>query len=566
MKSSENMQERSSLHCEKHYEYIGLYYCYNCNTIICASCKEIHRANSHSYDLIKEAAVILMKDLVNQTKTAPKIVDKLEEFLDKKAKKLRYFIKNMERDVINAFKKCDSEKNKSTGKVTVDILKKMNEFKAKEKYNELIILCTQLLKQKENQNAKTECLNKGKLLELNKTITKSVYKFMDEWTKISKEIQHEASTYEENKSKQNEIEKVAEENLFEFDDQEYVADFPDPVNEVHQISIVTQNKEKKTAINPTPDGVIIKEETKTEGENIKEEKKTETPKIDYENMIYSCYFDGYFLLCDIATKQANISFFDKNKDIRSCGSCKIQDKIYFAGGWNSMTDKRIRESAEYKIVNDLKVERRVLGSLIKPISSNTLVNVNNTFIYSIGGHNNDYVNYCEKYDITKNEWIHTRSLNEAKELVTAIFMQTRFIYSFGGYHIARIQYGVERLDTQAENRWEIVKFNDFPTESLTRYYHYKPAVKINENELIILGGTSNIKINLSTNICITLIEYEEIRENDNQNEVIYKGDNIYRIFHNNPILTCFNTKTNKYEPETYLKFKNSSYIYNCNIF
>jgi len=292
---------------------------------------------------------------------------------------------------------------------------------------------------------------------------------------------------------------------------------------------------------------------KSKKQIFEEEKKSIS---EYENVLYSFnYDDGKCYLYDIVTKERNATLFEENKDVKWGGSCKIKDKIYFAGGFNYKLKKYLQECMEYIILKDLRMQRKGLDSLNNPVYCNTLVNLNNNIIFSIGGFVNDKcVNYCEKYEIAKNKWSQSKSLNEAKHLVTAIALESRYIYCIGGSNSKGINFEIERLDTQTENNWEIIQFTNYHKEYLNDGWHYQPAVKINENEFIIFGDTANININFSTQTCTTLIQYKLVEENDNQNELIYKDNKIYRIFSFYKTLECFNIKTNKYEEETPIKF------------
>jgi len=289
-------------------------------------------------------------------------------------------------------------------------------------------------------------------------------------------------------------------------------------------------------------------------DGIYEEKESYEVKENYENILYSFYSkDGECLLFNIDTAKASITKFESNADTWCSGSCKIKDKIYCAGGYQSTLKKYLIKYEEYEIVKDLKLERKELISLNNPICGNTLVSLNNTIIYSIGGNNGYYVSEVWKYDVKKNKWSQSKNLNEGKWLVTAIVLQNKFIYSIGGQS-AKNDYGIEKLDAYSENNWETINFNNFPSEFLSSGFHYNPAAKIKDDEFIIFGSTAIIDINIRTETCSTLYKYECLQENDNQNEMICKKGIICRIFKHYPKVECFNIEMKEYDEEIPIKY------------
>lgn len=64
------------------------------------------------------------------------------------------------------------------------------------------------------------------------------------------------------------------------------------------------------------------------------------------------------------------------------------------------------------------------GHLLQVISDVTFV--------TIGGYRDHYIPYCEKYQITSNEWRLLPSLNKARSLPGTAFLDNRFLYAIGG--------------------------------------------------------------------------------------------------------------------------------------
>jgi len=403
-------QVASALRCEKHPEREGMHFCFKCNETICEECRDAHIKKLELVEKINEAAMDLMKILLSNKEVEE---NAQRSFIEKEGKKLRGFIKEMDKEVMAAFQELCGRTLKNNGKITSAMEKKMNELKDKSKYNELIILCARLKKERENIKKEDEVLDEEKLVKLNEKIAASVNKFNNKWLKISEEI----IKAKKNKYKGKEENKVIE----------------------HK-----GNEIEKLLIN--------------------EEKKIKLENEEFENVLYSFYTtSSKFLLYDIETKNSKVTLFEQYKDTLWSGSCKIRNKIYFAGGYNSKMHKPMSDCVEYEILQDLSLVRNELCTLYKPVYANTLVNLDNHLIFSIGGYEGkQYARGCEKYEISKNKWISSKSLNGSKCLVTAIVLYNRYIYSIGGYKNEEIKNGIEKLDAQTENKWEIIRFNNFP--------------------------------------------------------------------------------------------------------
>jgi len=525
---SNKSSEIYALRCEKHKDKEGTHYCFGCNSIICVDCKEVHKKKRVLIEKIKKAAVDLMKDLINPENGT---MNEQDNFIETEGRKLRGFIKKMDKEVLSAFQECCGRMQENKGKITNKVKSKMNELNIKGKYNELIVLCVGLKNESEKTKNEPETLNEGKLRKLNEMIADSINKFKDEWQKISDEIENKANNYkntEEIKETKNDHEEI----------EKSLANVQKPLQEIPKPPIKNRIEIKYNKPNKV-DGILIKEESNIEPEND-----------EFRNVLYSFYpKSDKCLLYDIVTKIFKVTLFPQNTDIYCGGSCKIKNIIFTAGGWNDKSAS-IKVCASYEILKDLSLVRKDLCPLNESVCYNALVNVDNHVIFSMGG---NFSSVCEKYEISKNEWKKSKPLNEGKGLITPIVLQNRYIYCVGGSNT--IKYGIEKLDTETESSWEIITFTkEFPFDSVNNSYHYNPVAKINDNEYIIFGSKGNIKINFSTQTITELIKYTLIAEYDNQNEIIFKNNYIYSIFKDHQKLERFNISTNQYEDPIPIKF------------
>ena len=73
-------------------------------------------------------------------------------------------------------------------------------------------------------------------------------------------------------------------------------------------------------------------------------------------------------------------------------------------------------------------------------------------IYVLGGDGGYSLNSCEKYCVSKNEWIVISSMAEEKANVSACIVNNQFIYAIGGYD-GGYKDTIEKYDIQ-KNEWE----------------------------------------------------------------------------------------------------------------
>lgn len=91
-----------------------------------------------------------------------------------------------------------------------------------------------------------------------------------------------------------------------------------------------------------------------------------------------------------------------------------------------------------------------------------IIKTYNTFVYAVGGKNkNGYIGMCEVYDMFKNKWRKSASLNEPKTIKCVYPFKNRYLYAFGGVGMNTINYTVrsyktiEKLDVcSEEDGWE----------------------------------------------------------------------------------------------------------------
>ena len=109
--------------------------------------------------------------------------------------------------------------------------------------------------------------------------------------------------------------------------------------------------------------------------------------------------------------------------------------------------------------------------MINPREGHCLAAVGNSFIYAIGSRLYNTSKTCEVYSIENNCWREKPELNRNRYLSTAVTIQQRYIYVFGGYEPSVTD--IERLDTVDSEQpafWELIKVWSTSLEADIKYW------------------------------------------------------------------------------------------------
>ena len=175
-------------------------------------------------------------------------------------------------------------------------------------------------------------------------------------------------------------------------------------------------------------------------------------------------------------------------EIRSeFGICAIKGNILISGGYKvSLLQKSCflykPSSNTFKPIASMNVERR----------GHALVNMNDKFVYSIGGWNkhDDYLNSVEKYNPETDVWtIVDQKLNIARDDHQAVAYK-HYIYVIGGINKNSVVDSIEKIDTRNET---VILIDTKMKEA-----RYRFALAKIDNNAYILGGVTSDSIKTDT--------------------------------------------------------------------
>ena len=86
------------------------------------------------------------------------------------------------------------------------------------------------------------------------------------------------------------------------------------------------------------------------------------------------------------------------------------------------------------------------SNMLNPRESHVLCAVNAGYIYAIGHRYAKKAHLCEAYNIEKDFWEEAPNLNQGRYYCSAVAMNQRFIYVFGGFFKNNEVTSIERLD------------------------------------------------------------------------------------------------------------------------
>jgi len=188
-----------------------------------------------------------------------------------------------------------------------------------------------------------------------------------------------------------------------------------------------------------------------------------------------------FYNVDHERKQREVLNIDFNIPIRFCSIQTNDGRIFITGGAKN-TSQSSNHAFEFR--NGTLIQ---LPNMINPREGHCLAAVGNSFIYAIGSRLYNTSKTCEVYSIENNCWREKPELNRNRYLSTAVTIQQRYIYVFGGYEPSVAD--IERLDTANNEQpafWELIKVWSTSLEADIKYWF--GACPISQQEILIFGG------------------------------------------------------------------------------
>ena len=129
------------------------------------------------------------------------------------------------------------------------------------------------------------------------------------------------------------------------------------------------------------------------------------------------------------------------------------------------------------------------------------------YLYSLGGKGDGKrLNVCERYSVLDNKWELAASMKLARAAATACTFDNRLVYCFGGFN-------AENIIEQSIERYDVVK-DQWSTIALKNPSSYLPvieasSVQINDNQVIILGGSRSLEDRLEVTRDIQILNVGE---------------------------------------------------------
>ena len=172
-----------------------------------------------------------------------------------------------------------------------------------------------------------------------------------------------------------------------------------------------------------------------------------------------------FYNVDHERKQREVLNIDFNIPIRFCSIQTNDGRIFITGGAKNTSQS---SNHAYEFRNGTLIQ---LPNMINPREGHCLAAVGNSHIYAIGSRLYNTSKTCEVYSIENNCWREKPELNRNRYLSTAVTIQQRYIYVFGGYEPSVTD--IERLDTVSSDPpayWELIKVWSSSLEADIKYW------------------------------------------------------------------------------------------------
>lgn len=200
-----------------------------------------------------------------------------------------------------------------------------------------------------------------------------------------------------------------------------------------------------------------------------------------------------FYNVDHERKQREVLNIDFNIPIRFCSIQTNDGRIFITGGAKNTSQS---SNHAYEFRNGTLIQ---LPNMINPREGHCLAAVGNSFIYAIGSRLYNTSKTCEVYSIENNCWREKPELNRNRYLSTAVTIQQRYIYVFGGYEPSVTD--IERLDTVNTEQpafWELIKVWSSSLEADIKYWF--GACPISQHDILIFGGKKDGASSISSYI------------------------------------------------------------------
>ena len=110
------------------------------------------------------------------------------------------------------------------------------------------------------------------------------------------------------------------------------------------------------------------------------------------------------------------------------------------------------------------------------------VTYENTVFVMGGQYNGGYLNSCECYDITKDEWTTVSPMKKAKRYFGATVVNNQYIYTFGGFNITDGEIDVIERYNISEDTWQLLDIRLDSSNFLCACFSPEP------DKVVVLGG------------------------------------------------------------------------------
>ena len=177
--------------------------------------------------------------------------------------------------------------------------------------------------------------------------------------------------------------------------------------------------------------------------------------------------------------------------------CSGQHVIFLSGGrgdlmnYNSHIKTTLQIQFTSSTLTDPEtnpISVRDLKDMPIPLSFHSLIPLNQTTLYSVGGMNSTgYLNVCLKYSFSSNEWTLAPPLNQRKKQVGLCFFNNPpKLFAFGGTDKFKVFSTIETLNLQTPDAWQIIPLKRKAGWSARCGV---AATQVSNNAIFIFGGT-----------------------------------------------------------------------------
>ena len=142
---------------------------------------------------------------------------------------------------------------------------------------------------------------------------------------------------------------------------------------------------------------------------------------------------GFYSLKDKSVRKLEVPY----ETVFLFDSVQIKDSIFFSGGGMPSSETKgeqfFQTFMKLTIKSDFETSIEKLANMGVPRANHTLVALNDTTLYAIGGCNTKAeISACEEYSMDKKKWRDCASLNEKKMWMSVCVVDSRYLYVFGG--------------------------------------------------------------------------------------------------------------------------------------